>query len=559
MRARTLDRWPLAAQMGAAVAVLWLLLLAITLWSAERVLSDALRASIGAQLEGVAADVAGRFDRAVAERVRDVRTVAALDPAGRPEAEADAARRALIETMWAGSDSFAWVGLADASGVVRIGPGGMREGEDVRARDWFREGLRGLRVAEAEGGDGVLRPRAPGTAPGRWLEISAPVRGRDGAPVGVVGARVDWGWTRDLRDAAIEAAGRGRDIRVSLADASGRVVVGDGAGLDRSADPSVKAALAGRPGWTIEPDARGAPMLAGFAPTRGHRDFAGFGWVAVARWPAEAALAPVAALRTALLGLGLLLGVLGAVVAMLVARRLARPIEDVTAAADRIGRSEDVRTLPRLSGSREVVELSRALRDLVVRVGAYSARLADAERTTVRLADEKARLHRLAAADPLTGCLNRRGFEELADVALEAARREGLPMTVLTLDVDHFKRINDAHGHAAGDEVLRAVAEAARAAVRESDPVARFGGEEFVMLLQGADTGQAIACAERLRRRLEATVVRCGAAEIRLTASVGCAPVDLGEEHAVLRAVGRADAALYAAKRNGRNRVEQAA
>jgi diguanylate cyclase (GGDEF)-like protein len=558
MRARTLDRWPLAAQMGAAVAVLWLLLLAITLWSAERLLSDALRASIGAQLEGVAADVAGRFDRAVAARVRDVRTVAALDPAGRPEAEAGAARRALIETLWAGSDSFAWVGLADASGVVRIGPGGMREGEDVRALDWFREGLGGLRVAEAEGG-GDLRPRSPGTAPGRWLEISAPVRGRDGAPVGVVGARVDWGWARDLRDAAVEAAGRGRDIRVSLVDASGRVVVGDGAGLDRSADPSVEAALAGRPGWTIEPDARGVPMLSGFAPTRGHRDFAGFGWVAVARWPAEAALAPVTALRTTLLGLGLLLGGLGAAVAMLVARRLARPIEDVTAAADRIGRSEDVRTLPRLSGSREVVEMSRALHDLVVRIGAYSARLADAERTTVRLADEKARLHRLAAADPLTGCLNRRGFEELAEAALEAARRDGLPMTVLTLDVDHFKLINDSHGHAAGDEVLRAVAEAARAAVRESDPVARFGGEEFVMLLQGADTGQAIACAERLRRRLESAVVRCGAAEIRLTASVGCAPVDLGEPEAVLRAVARADAALYAAKRNGRNRVEQAA
>jgi len=559
MRARPLDRWPLAAQMGAAVAVLWLLLLAITLWSAERVLSDALRAAIGAQLEGVAADVAGRFDRAVSERVRDVRTVAALDPAGRPEAEADAARRALIETLWAGSDSFTWVGLADASGIVKIGPGGMREGEDVRGQAWFREGLSGLRVAEADGAGGVLRTRAPGTAPDRFLTISAPVRGRDGAPVGVVAALVDWGWARGLRDAAIEVAGRGSDIRVSLVDASGRVVVGDGAGEDRSADASVRSALAGRPGWTIEPDAAGDPMVAGFAPTRGHRDFPGFGWVAVASRPAESALAPVAELRTTLLLLGLLLGALGSAVAMLVARRLARPIEDVTAAADRIGRSEDARTLPDLSGSREVVELSRALRELVVRVGSYSARLADAERTKVRLADEKARLRQLAAADPLTGCLNRRGFEEVAGAALEAARREGTPMTVLTLDVDHFKRINDAHGHAAGDEVLRAVADAARAVVRETDPVARFGGEEFVMLLQGADAGQALACAERLRLRLEAAVVRFGDAEIRLTASVGCAPVDLDEADAVARAVERADGALYAAKRNGRNRVEQAA
>ena len=162
---------------------------------------------------------------------------------------------------------------------------------------------------------------------------------------------------------------------------------------------------------------------------------------------------------------------------------------------------------------------------------------------------------RRAQTDPLTGVLNRRSLLERLDAVSAHARARGLPVALLFLDLDHFKQINDTHGHVAGDACLRAVVGPIQSELRQSDVVGRYGGEEFVVILSGANSGAAGLIAERMLAHVAAVRVEGFGAPIRLTCSIGIASSDaLGVwgEHLLARA----DAAVYAAKRSGRNQVQ---
>ena len=175
------------------------------------------------------------------------------------------------------------------------------------------------------------------------------------------------------------------------------------------------------------------------------------------------------------------------------------------------------------------------------------------------LATERLKLAGLT--DGLTGVHNRRYFESRCLEEVQAARRSKLPLVCLLLDVDHFKRINDSHGHPAGDVVLRYVARLIRAQLRGSDVVARYGGEEFVVLLPATPPAAALDTAERIRRVIAAQTMPVQLAEpLRITVSLGLAMLAPGEDPVAQAAalVQRADQALYAAKQGGRNRVQAA-
>ena len=162
-------------------------------------------------------------------------------------------------------------------------------------------------------------------------------------------------------------------------------------------------------------------------------------------------------------------------------------------------------------------------------------------------------IDRLARLDTLTGVWNRRAFFEKAEELVRTTRRlaEKKALSIVLLDIDHFKLFNDQHGHDVGDLVLREVAARCRAAVREVDVFARYGGEEFVVLLPGANLDEAAThAAERLRQAVAQTPVR----DLSVTISLGVAEFELSLEDCLKRA----DQALYAAKAAGRNRVERA-
>jgi diguanylate cyclase (GGDEF)-like protein len=171
-------------------------------------------------------------------------------------------------------------------------------------------------------------------------------------------------------------------------------------------------------------------------------------------------------------------------------------------------------------------------------------------------------IERLTVIDPLTGIFNRRGFMEACEVELARARRHDRPLSLLMLDVDHFKRINDTHGHAGGDMALRHLADTLRAALRVTDIAGRIGGEEFAVLLTETDLAGARQLAQRLRDGIAGAVLEVGAHQIRMTVSIGVAPVRPEGGRAdgpIARAMSDADAAMYRAKTAGRNRVMLAA
>ncbi|WP_413207607.1 diguanylate cyclase [Rhodospirillum sp. A1_3_36] len=160
-----------------------------------------------------------------------------------------------------------------------------------------------------------------------------------------------------------------------------------------------------------------------------------------------------------------------------------------------------------------------------------------------------------AIRDPLTGLYNRRHFEALALQSMKRFRRNGEPLTVALMDIDHFKVINDTHGHVNGDRALRRLAEIIADTIREADTPGRLGGEEFGLLLPGVDLKGAHVFAERLRKAVAETSIRLPQDEtLTLTVSLGIAQIRL--EDTLESLVNRADMALYAAKHGGRNRVE---
>ncbi len=185
-----------------------------------------------------------------------------------------------------------------------------------------------------------------------------------------------------------------------------------------------------------------------------------------------------------------------------------------------------------------------------IRVGGFVAAYVAAGHAAGRELEE---LARLAREDALTRLPNRRAFDEALARELARADRSGAPLAVIALDVDHFKRVNDAHGHSAGDAVLAAVAARAASALRAGDLLARLGGEEFGVLLPGADLASAAEVAERIRAAVGGAPIAAGERTLIVTVSLGCAARAPGEAGPSL--VARADARLYAAKAAGRDRV----
>jgi diguanylate cyclase (GGDEF)-like protein len=175
---------------------------------------------------------------------------------------------------------------------------------------------------------------------------------------------------------------------------------------------------------------------------------------------------------------------------------------------------------------------------------------------TIALDVQNIRLHRMAVTDVLTGAFNREFLAQRLPVEIERAVGGGHALSVAMLDVDHFKQVNDRHGHDAGDEVLAEVVGRLRAAIRGDDLLVRYGGEEFLVVLPRADAERAWEVADRMRARLAAEPFEVGGG-LTIAASVGIAQLrDGGEPAAEL--IRRADAALYSAKARGRNRVEVA-
>lgn len=220
---------------------------------------------------------------------------------------------------------------------------------------------------------------------------------------------------------------------------------------------------------------------------------------------------------------------------------------------------------PRLLADPRNVQALQLLGDLVAAVVQNARRLADSNQRTValeetrkRLRDQNSLLRELAVVDELTGLHNRRFFERRLAYEMDRFERYRHVLSVIVFDVDHFKRINDAHGHGAGDAVLRQIAQVARQTVRRVDTLARWGGEEFVVLLPDTAAAGAAIAAERLRAAVERAEFVVAGVRVPVTISVGSAATDPASKADAAALVKAADGAMYRAKHDGRNRAVSA-
>jgi len=181
-------------------------------------------------------------------------------------------------------------------------------------------------------------------------------------------------------------------------------------------------------------------------------------------------------------------------------------------------------------------------------------------RIVKRILDLEQRILELASTDFLTGVLNRRAFIERMEQEMHRAIREETHLSLILADIDFFKKINDEYGHNAGDLVLRMFTEGISESLRPYDFVGRYGGEEFLVCLPGANESQAKLVAERMRKRTEEMIVTLPEAQgsVQITASFGVTSRVMGSEETLISMTRKADDAMYTAKREGRNRVRAA-
>lgn len=233
-------------------------------------------------------------------------------------------------------------------------------------------------------------------------------------------------------------------------------------------------------------------------------------------------------------------------------RRVLSPLLLSTQHMVKVMRGQLNQQLPPVQRSDEIGELQAAVHAL--QASLQRTQELEAERETMIT-----ELRQLSHRDHLTGLLNRRAFDDLAPAQMARAKRQRCPLALLLFDLDHFKQINDQHGHEAGDQVLQHVARLAQAELRSGDLLARYGGEEFIALLTDCNEQTTLALAERLRQSmLQQPLLLPDGSLLHLSASFGLVVQPAGLACSLPELFSRADAALYVAKAQGRNQVQMA-
>ena len=551
------DRLTVRTQIAFAVGAMTILLVGALAASAAFVSYRNTATLVNTRLASIASTTAERLDRYIAVRQQEVHLFSKLEPMKKMWQEDPASLRKSLEQLQSSFTDFAWIGFASPEGVVIASTGGLLQGASVAQRPWFRTGLHDAIVGDVHEAallSSLLAQRADGE-PHRFVDIALPVRNADGILLGVLGAHLNWDWAKNLI-ASAEANDGGTDTTLAVLSKQGKVLIGPNTGSTKYAADRLPDMLGTRAGAFAE-TAGDTELLTAFYVGKGHRDYQGLNWIVTASQPASVALA--AALHTAknILGIGAIAGLVGVLMAFVIARRISHPIHSITMEADRIGRASGPTMLPRQSGSLEVVQLTRALRSLLRRIGFAEEQTKEAEaratENAMRFKDDITELRRLADTDYLTDLMNRRAFLTAAEDDMEFAQRYKRGLATLMIDIDHFKAINDEHGHATGDVAIKRIAAMISGNIKRTDRAARFGGEEFVVLLREVDQTSAQQLADRIRQSIEMAIIGDGDTRISATVSIGIALVADGDRD-VQDMIERADQALYVAKNTGRNR-----
>lgn len=456
------------------IALIATLVFATTLllgWVASGQTADQMEADIGDAASEAAYQMVDKLDRSMDARIKEVKLLLAMQ-ALTNDTSTNVLREQL-ERLQDNHSVVSWIGFTDPEGVVQAATGGILEGVSIAHRPVFIEGEQQLWIGDVH--EAVLLaqllPNPTGEAL-KFVDIATPVHDRSGKFHGVLAVHLSWQWAEYVQQTMLSPTSQQLGADMLLLAEDGTVLLGPPTFLGQPLDSLTQIPSPGdtAPQWAIETWPNGERYVTGYARSSGFEDFPGLGWIAVSRQPIGTAFAPVEKLQAAIMGTGLLLALLFAVIGWVIASRMVAPLTRLSHAADQIQDSERADCIPLESGSPEMKRLSTSMRNMV-------GRLLDQRQTINRLED-------LANTDPLTGLPNRAFLTHYLQLAVPEAERNQQSMAVIFIDLDGFKQVNDELGHHAGDLLLIEITRRLKSALRSGDVVARLGGDEFVMVLK---------------------------------------------------------------------------
>lgn len=453
---------------------------------------------------------------------------------------------------------YSWIGVADLQGNVLSATQDMLVGKSVAQRPWFQKGREATYAGDLHDAPllGNLLKSTTKEWPIRFIDFTSPIRGEDGQVRGVLGAHTNWRWAGEVVGSVTPMDANTTRTEIFIVNQRLEVMYPSvaSAGGNEMRVPEIKA------GQSIGFLSWGGPeqyltTASAVKPPPGAEHL---GWQVYVRQPRSQVEAELARLQR---GIVLIVGVAGVafvLVAWWMGRRISRPIRELADAAAAVAARQE-HSFEVAAPTVELQRLQEALstmsqsllhqqREMEMLNQQLEAKVAERTNALIQAVQN---LRSLARQDNLTGLANRLAAEEWLNTQFKLMKRHGVGYAVLGVDIDHFKRVNDGHGHAVGDQVLRHVAQVIAASVRDTDLVARMGGEEFSVFLPMTGIIDAALVAEKIRSSVENSPIEPVGV---ITLSIGVA-LAAPEDEDFETAIKSADARLYEAKQAGRNCV----
>ena len=512
-----------------------------------------LSALSGETLYASAKSAADLLDLGLHEREKDIQLLS-MAPYLRTEDLSRDTIRVLLELRKETYSEYIWLGVTDTSGVIMQATDGMLVGKNAHDRSWFKAAMAGAHASSVHATE-LLSPSKGEDQLLRFIDFSIPIFDNNNQVRGVLASYVRWDWVTDTVSSAVSADAKQRGIEILIANQSGDIL------YPPQYAGSIKLDLNwGEDRYKMMRWSDGKKYLvsqAGVQTQLNETDK----WRIIVRQDADFALAPVGELLTRLLLLGLAAALFFILATYYAALRISRPIETLAEAARRIEKHDKEPEFPNGNKILEIKLLSDSVQAMTSslfnskrELQALNASLEkQVEERTKDLVAANRTLEELATTDGLTRINNRRSFDERLREHFLLMKRKKENFSLLIIDIDFFKRVNDVHGHQIGDHVLQQLAQILKDNTRASDFVARYGGEEFVILLSNTENEQeALALAEKIRQTVAATPFPT-VGSLTISIGVSCSRKEDASDEIILK---RADTALYVAKESGRNRVE---